>query len=418
MKKLKFFTTFMLFLALLLVAACSSDDEVDGEGGGNVAVAIDEASWEEDLEKMGATIKEKSGLGFDINVYPDTTTYQSTLRSSLATEEAPGLFKWWSGFRMEDLVEGGLLADLTSTWETFEEQGVNPDLASAFEFDGKIYGIPMTSNYWVVFYNKHVYEEYDLEIPTTWDEFLQNSETLKQNGVAPLAQNTEKRWPGFIWFEEVLSKSDPELYKKLMVGEASYTDPGVVEAMETWKDLYDRGYFSEPLNWETNMATEFANGNVAMFVKGDWYQNFLTGAGMTPEDYGMFILPTVNPDAQKSVIVEVAPLLVSENSKHKEDALEAAKSIFEEDVIGPWTQSKDISPLVSGGEMPNEEMGKVVDSVENDGYELINRYWEATPPDISEFAVDQFVRFMLNPDEYMDVLEEIEAHASKYWESK
>lgn len=407
----------------MIVSACSSKSSSDGKSdskGSNdvISVAIDEASWTKDLEAFGKAVKGHTNLDFKVTTYPDTTTYQSTLRSALSTSEAPGMFKWWSGYRMEDLVKGGLVADLTEEWKKFEDLGLNPDLASAFTFDGKIYGIPMTSNYWVIFYNKKLYDQFNLKVPKTWEDFISNCETLKENGISPLAQNTEGRWPGFIWFEELLTKYDPDLYQDLMTGKASYTDSGVVEVMEIWKSLYDKGYFSKPLDWESNMATEFANGKVAMFAKGDWYQNFLTGAGMTTDDYGMFILPSIKPEAGKTVIFEASPLLIAEKSKDKDNALKATEAFFEKDVIGPWTTSKSIAPLVPGVDMPNPEVGTLIDTITNDQYKLINRYWEATPPDISEFAVDQFVRFMLKPDEYKKVLEEIDKHAKDYWKSR
>ena len=43
------------------------------------------------------------------------------------------------------------------------------------------------------------------------------------------------------------------------------------------------------------------------------------------------------------------------------------------------------------------------------------RYWEATPPDIVDAAVDELARFMTNPDQYMDVLEAIQQKADQVW---
>lgn len=76
-----------------------------------------------------------------------------------------------------------------------------------------------------------------------------------------------------------------------------------------------------------------------------------------------------------------------------------------------------MAPLVPGVESNNPIIDSLMETIETDEYRLINRYWEGTPPDISEFAVDQFARFMLNPNEYMDVLETIENHATDYWGS-
>lgn len=271
-------TRMLLFVLLLFVSifssACSNAEQADVDSGDEqdsgeanevriVSLSNDEASFAEGFELMGNTLEEKYQINFDINNHADTTAYQSTLRTSLSTSQAPGFFKWWSGYRMEELVHDGLLADLTGTWDTLIDQGVNPDLANAFKFDDKMYGLPLTSNYWIIFYNMDVFKENGIDIPNSWDEFMQVNETLKENGIVPLAQSVDDRWPAFIWFEELMVRYDADLFVDLMEGRASYTDPSVIEVMEIWKSLYDHGYFSEPLNWQNTMASEFA-------VKKEW----------------------------------------------------------------------------------------------------------------------------------------------------
>jgi hypothetical protein len=50
-------------------------------------------------------------------------------------------------------------------------------------------------------------------------------------------------------------------------------------------------------------------------------------------------------------------------------------------------------------------------------YSLLNRFWEATPHDIVEVAVDQLVKFMLKPGDPTDVLRTIQKQADKTWAS-
>lgn len=427
MKKWFSVGTVLLIFCMAVLSACSGSGSNDGGNGGNgadgggkvttVTMGNDEGSFAEGLDKVSKAL-EKYGYRLDVNTYADTTAYQSTLRAQLESPESPGFFKWWSGYRMEALVKENLLADLTEAWEVYKEKGLNPDLANAFSFDGKVYGIPLAVNYWQVFYNKKVFDELNLTVPTTWDEFLQVAETLKQNGIAPIAQTVEDRWPGFIWFEEMMIKYDPDLYVDVMEGRAKYTDPEVVKVMEHWKELYDKGYFSEPLNWKNNMASEFANGNVGMFIMGDWYNGTLISQGMKPgEDYGAFILPPIRPEAGNTIIFETGALLISQNSKHRDAAIEASKYLFEQDVSSTWTNTIGIAPLVPGVESENPVINEIKSEVEEKQYRLLTRYWEGTPTEICEYAVDQLVRFMLNPDQYMDVLETIEAHAAQYWSS-
>jgi len=64
---------------------------------------------------------------------------------------------------------------------------------------------------------------------------------------------------------------------------------------------------------------------------------------------------------------------------------------------------------------PNVVSQSVTEWIAANDAQLALRYWEATPPDIVETAVDEFSRFMLNPDQYMDVLETIQQKADQVW---
>jgi hypothetical protein len=72
-------------------------------------------------EQMGQLSKEKTGVSFTQSPYPDTTTYQAAVRAAVPTDKAPDLFTWWSTYRMKELVDAGLLADLTDLWNKHPE---------------------------------------------------------------------------------------------------------------------------------------------------------------------------------------------------------------------------------------------------------------------------------------------------------
>jgi hypothetical protein len=48
----------------------------------------------------------------------------------------------------------------------------------------------------------------------------------------------------------------------------------------------------------------------------------------------------------------------------------------------------------------------------------LQRYWEASPPEIVENAVDELARFMLKPDEAQSVLEAIQKIADGVWSKR
>ena len=88
------------------------------------------------------------------------------------------------------------------------------------------------------------------------------------------------RWPAYFWFDFILSYTAGHDYRaKLQRGEASFTDPEVVKAMEMWKELLDKGYFYSDANaydW-TDAANQVAKGEAGMTLMGTWITGYWDG---------------------------------------------------------------------------------------------------------------------------------------------
>lgn len=362
------------------------------------------------------TLKKTDNVTLEGVPFTDTTSYQTAVRVGFTTKEAPDLFKWWNGFKLKEIADSGNLADMTEQWKGMVADGVLPSLADPLTVNGKVYGIPAAAHYWTVFYNKKVFADNGLQVPTTWDELMKVSDTLKAKGVTPFGTSLKDSWQGFIWFEDLMVHSNPDFYNKLVIGKAKYTDPEAVDVMKLWKSMYDKGYFSKPMAMDTEIPPAFAKGQIGMYLVGTWYESFLVGAGLKAEtDFGSFVLPAIKPEAGKVVISEITPILVSQNAKNRDDAIKAAVAMTKKDasekmlaIFGGVPTRKDI--------VASDPTIKVLtDSIAKDNYKVVTRYWEATPSELSEYGSSEFIRFMLKPDSYMEVLNNIQAKADKYW---
>jgi multiple sugar transport system substrate-binding protein len=368
------------------------------------------------VKDVNPTLQKSDNVTLEPVPFSDTTSYQTAVRVGFTTQEAPDIFKWWNGFKMKELADSGNLLDMTEHWKGLIENGVSPSLADPLTVDGKIYGIPASAHYWTVFYNKKVFQDNGLSAPTTWDELLKVSDTLKAKGITPFGTTIKDTWNGFIWFEELMAHSNPDFYNKLVIGQAKYTDPEAVEVMKLWKSMYDKGYFYKPLDMNTEIAPAFVKEKIGMYLIGTWYESTLVGAGLKPEqDFGSFILPAVKPEAGKVVISEVTPFLVSQNAKNKEDAVKAILAMTKKEanekllaVFGGVPTRKDVVAT-------DPTIKILVDTITKENYKVVTRYWEATPAELSEYSSSEFIRFMLKPDAYMEVLDNIQKKADKYW---
>lgn len=388
----------------------------DAQEVAKVDFFYDNPSWTDYLKEINPITVKNSRTELQGVPYNEPTSFQTAVRVGFTTDDAADIFKWWNGYQMKELVDAGHLADMTEQWKAMVADGVDPAMADTLTFDGKTYGIPAGVHYWVMFYNKKIFDENGLQPPTTWDEFLNINETLKSKGITPIGTTTTDVWNGFIWFEEFLIHSYPDFYKKLVVGDAKYTDPEMVEIMKNWASFYEKGYFTAPLDWYTEVAPAFAKGEFAMYLKGSWYADYFKGAGMEGgKDFGAFVLPAMKPEAGNVVISEVTPFLVSEKSKDKENAIQALVALTKKEanekvlsLYGGVPIRKDIEsqdPIIKG----------LASEINAKGYSTITRFWEATPSELAEYASSEFVRFMLNPEQLQLVLENIQKKADQYW---
>jgi ABC-type glycerol-3-phosphate transport system substrate-binding protein len=374
-------------------------------------------SWQPFFEAVGTASQKAIGIGITPTPYPSTDVFMSSVRASLPTAKAPELFTWWSTYRMKDLIDQGLVADLTSLWDKHKDDFA-PGIRAAFTFNGKVYGLPYTVEYWGVWYNKSTFKKLGLTEPKTWAEFLKVCDALKAGGVTPMAESVQGRWPTFILFEEMVAREDPKLYVDLCEGRAKYTDPRVKAAFGVWADMIKKGYFTDA---STDLFSDtprlFAQGQVGMVPCGSWYFTTLTTSGVAESDCGFFIMPPHNASAGKVAIMEAAPILVSKNSPN----LENAKKVIDwwMTPAGNAVFPKQTAQFPSGRNTDTSFLPKVKADLAvmlvKDKYQILNRYWEATPTPICETAVDKFAEFMLDPSKLDKILVDLDKVATDYW---
>lgn len=386
--------------AALLASACAQGSETSGGSSDMLTLNGDRSDFVKAYETAGDQLKEITGYGIEPRNVPSTENYQQVIRSSLQSDSATDLIKWWSGYRLQDLARTDGLVNLDEQWQTAVDNGwVNPDTAPSFSYDGHVYAMPMYKSYWVIYYNKQVYEDLGLSVPTTWDQFLDNAQKIKDSGVTPFFATQEAGWTSFIWFGEILSKLDPDFYVDLMNGDAKYTDAPARKAMEIWADLYERDFFTSPdVAWDDEPAL-FQKGEVAMVPMGTWRNAIFSDNGMTEEDYGAFVMPTITPDVEPSVIIESGIFSVPKKAPHKDAAVEALGEWLNPDVQDVWVDQ--INDISANPQVPIENpiLTSVTEQVQQTKPTELERYWEASPPALIEGNVQDLAAFMVDPSD-------------------
>ncbi|MED7928888.1 ABC transporter substrate-binding protein [Nonomuraea sp. LP-02] len=404
-----------LGVAALVLAACGGNGADTQEKKTELTLYNDKGAWTKFFDEMGALSKQRIGLGMKPTGYTDSAQYQAFIKASFRTNVKPDLFTWQTGGMLEEIVKQKQVADTTAVWQEAIKAGdLSQDLAPYYTVGGKQYCVPMNVAYWGMFYNKKVFDTYDLAPPQTWDELIKVADTLKQNGVKAFYHTSVLF--SFVWFEQLMAGTDPDLYDRLSTGQAKYTDPGVVQVMERWKSMIDAGYFINPGD-KTDPGDVLKNGKTAMVSFGTWFNTSMTQRDMKAgTDYGFFVIPNVNAALPKtSMIFESGPLCSLTKAADPEASMKYLKWWTSAEAQEKWATSRgDVSanPKVV---IQDEALGTVTKDAGSGKYRLVNRYFEATPPPVLTAALDGFGKFVTEPDSYKEVLETIQKAADEYW---
>ena len=193
------------------------------------------------------------------------------------------------------------------------------DLAS---YNGVQISVPMTLSTYGIYYNKDIYAELGLKIPTTIDELIANAEACKAAGydafTLPMASAQNQIT------ERLLGALDGETYLKFQQvadGELAIRDVPSIKAYGELMLALKPLSTEDSLGLDGNGATaDFVNGKAVMKFDGSWFLNTIKTAA--PEmNVGYFGIPA----AEGKVIVPVncdTAFAVSATSPHQDVALD------------------------------------------------------------------------------------------------
>ncbi|MEJ3745762.1 extracellular solute-binding protein [Actinomycetes bacterium KLBMP 9797] len=412
--------TALVAAAALALTACGDNGDDSGGSAGKTELKLynDKGAWGPYFEDLGKLSKEQIGLGMTPVGYTDEPTYSAFIKASFRTNDKPDLFTWSTGGRLAEIVEAGQVADTSELWNKAIADGdLSAELKETYTYGGKQYCVPLNISYWVMFYNKKVFDDNGVKPPTTWAELIAAADTLKGKGVIPFYHTSILF--SFVWFQQLLIGTDPDLYNKLATGEAKYTDPGVVAVMERWKQMIDAGYFSNPGSKDQPEA-QLKSGKVAMGLFGTWFNTSMTKAGLKPgQDYGMFAVPNVDPSQTKNTVAfESGPLCSLAKAPDTAASTKYLDWWVRQPAQEKWANSRgDVSanPKVS---IPDPGLAAIAKAGGDGTYTLANRYFEAAPAPVLTAALDAFGAFMADPGSYRKQLENIQKAADEYWKGR
>jgi len=333
----------MLVMSLLLSACGGGDNSTAGENSssGSGKVTISFMHWRgEDAEALNKTIdafeKENPNIHVEMQTLP-SDQYQSTVQSKISDGSVGDVFASFPGAQFEAFTKAGLFTDLTGS--SFLS-AYNSKLIEAGQLDGKQYAIPYQLVYNDPIYNVKLFEKYGLTPPKDWDSFLALCQTLKDNGIIPIAFAGADIGPGQFMNTMVMNNApSDDIFTKVEAGEAKLTDEFWVKTLTQIKELNDKGYFQQDALGTKDPAAGalFIQEKAAMLASGSYQlaQNKLQNPNLEQK----LLAPiTVSADQAKyeGVHTTTFMLAVNSKSKHPEEAKKFIEFLSKPEVAGEY----------------------------------------------------------------------------------
>ena len=202
--------------------------------------------------------------------------------------------------------------------------------------DGHVYAFPYAGNEYVLWYvNKALFNQYGLEIPTTFDELIACAEVFNANGIVPMALFGQESWNAAAMYDVVATRYNAGGIKALDEGAAQITDEAYVTAAQKVAELAEAGLFQTgATSTNYDQASEmFLTGKAAMFLNGQWYIEDATKA--LGDDVAWIAYPSYDEasfEASKSAFAgsgSVSGYAVNPDGANAELAAEVAAFISE-----------------------------------------------------------------------------------------
>lgn len=266
-------------------------------------------------------------------IRPVHDTSEGTLNAQFVRSSPPDLALQLYNYEMARFMERGELSDLSDLPETRRiAEAVQEQVLLYPQYEGRASVLPYSMMAAGVIYNKELFAAHDVEVPTTYSEFLDVCRTFQEAGVAPVYGTYADAWT-------------------VKQGLVDYAVGGMVDVIDFFQRLRAQGpdvgpdspvsfsaVLREPLEkmLEISQFTQsgargrtygdgnngFAAGEAAMYFQGPWA--LVEIEKINPDlPVGTFPLPMTEDPADNKVRVNLdLALWIPEKAKHPDAARE------------------------------------------------------------------------------------------------
>lgn len=286
------------------IASFLLDYNTSGGGSGNVDLTL-WVNWSRDQTLVLNSLINSSFAEKHPNINVTVRMTNASLLQGIMSGNGPDCSLSDSRTTPVNLAMRGALVDL-SKFEDYDSLFYKKDQVydgsayfvagsdEPYKYEGGVYGLPSTQQFYMLFYRTDIFEEYGLELPKTWDEFLEVASVLMLNNMQvglPYTALTD------IWqtnggvaslniFPTLLQQQGLSLYNADQTG-TSFAEPETMRVFEEWTDFYTK--YNLPK--EYSFFNRFRIGLVPMAIQT--YGQYSALSAAAPEIKGKWAMAEI-----------------------------------------------------------------------------------------------------------------------------
>ncbi|NQX26695.1 extracellular solute-binding protein [Microbacteriaceae bacterium VKM Ac-2854] len=225
------------------------------------------------------------------------------LQTALNSGDAPDIFMARGGGKLADVVQAGQAMDISDGISADAKAAVGSSL-TAFEIDGKNYGMPVSVLPSGIFYSADLFAQAGITTPPTTIEELEAADAqLSAAGIDPIAVGAKDAWPAAHWYYNFALRACSKDVLDEAAESRSFDDPCWIMAGENLQDFiatepFNSGFLTTAAQQGAgSSAGLIANHQAAMELMGAWDPGVI--ASLTPDtkplaDLKWFPFPAVS----------------------------------------------------------------------------------------------------------------------------
>ncbi len=306
-------------------------------------------------------------IAIEIETRPGGSEGDNIVKTRLATDEMTDIFWYNTGSLFQALNPTETLVPITD--EPFVGEMVDSFVTTVTAEDA-VYGVPAgTALGGGVLYNKAIYEELGLSVPTTWDEFAANNEAILAAGITPVGQTYSDTWTSqlFVLADYYnIQTQDPDWAEKYTNNQAKYVDQPALAGFEHLQQGFESGWYQQDFASTTFddglnlLATgEIAHYPMLTFALGAIAENHPD----TVQDIGYFGQPGTDAATNGSTIWMPAGIYIAATSENQDAARQFLGFVASLEGVDAMTAA--VAPqgpyMIEGSSLPDDTLPAVLD---------------------------------------------------------